>query len=1322
MPGNEPGESKGRALEIDLVAFSRQVDVEIDQLFGSCSALIEADKQAALGKQKDPLRGAPDANPNAFGSDGGHSVDSEMPFDGISDEEQTDLMSIDLDDFEKEVESRMDNLFQGLKTSSTRRAPLVHADMLPESAPLPKDTQTEAPDTAPVLSFLQESLEQESPPAWSRDNGPRADAQADLQKIEAPDLHELEIDSPGPSVEPEPLEFMDDRPVEPPEPQVRVPRPAQPSDTSKLIDALIVAHLTLDWHFTLDNVAMLESALRALEPHCRSIPVALSLAKVIRAALQSIRRQPEAPSRPLMSFITEASSFLSTLLSSETPPGPREMEQFHRLTAQYRSIKSMGTAKEGQAEEIDEREISKIVGSRASAPRSTEAPYASPARSTPQPVPPAPPRVEPISADRDFGLTTQPSKEVPLESIGFVDSSPPGVQRPGPADKSQTEMEGMEIEFLWPSGPERDDRAVLPSTQPDSLEALHHQFVEDDRAAGAGHIETEAAVLEAVGIQHEPALQMESPELMSEAPPPSPSVPPEPEAAELQGIPFEEPIPGQEFPSLEIMTDTSASPPPEPEASGRPDQSWTRDEGMEIEFIFPPEFEGEDGSVSASAEVDLPEVRDQAVVKDSVLIEAALVGENAPVLEAEAKHDDSTLQAQLTEPLPEAPEASDPFRPEPAALKPEPVPPEPEPAPFQETHQQEPTVSPELPPQETSPDTAASMEDTKQGDYISPPVQAPETGDGMDQSELPWLFESLDVAFVGLEWDCTVDSMTTLETAINNIQHHCTEAREADSICKVLGSILRGLRGRDDSPSPALLDFISDALDFLKISLRSGPGLGHWKSEQLSGLIERLRSIQGRPAMTPPEPEPEPGPTSPDESLDPAALEAKQAEEAAQNRLSWLLESLDVAFLTMEWHYTKENITALGEAIAGLEEYGVKRREARSLAKVLCAVLQRLKTQPDSASPSLFNFISDALECLKRLVQAPDGQVVYDARRLKVLIERLKNIRSGGPEEIESRVETDEAAGLPAFRESLGIPAGVSLGEFRTWMESSLSWLNTALQRLDRDVQRLSRLEAVFRERPSLEHIAAYVYGIGSSLAEYIRECHERENEWSRRSRMLSTWEQVTAGPGSAGSASENGIVPGTLGPIVDLSSERSLQPATDKVNVRKEWVCIFEISGRRIAVPALNVLKFQKLSAKTRQKLMGKGCAALADFKPLFRSLNTGLMGHWYNMPKDQLKSCRFYTSAHEALVSALCSPNSSQDTAPEAPAAESVILLVSSKEFYGLIFSDSNRVDLGNETIELKSSDGKAILGVIQSESHSPIPVYDLDSLLEGLSRENA
>jgi hypothetical protein len=1003
------------------------------------------------------------------------------------------------------------------------------------------------------------------------------------------------------------------------------------------------------------------------------------------------------------------------------------MEQFHRLTAQYRAIKSMGTAKESQAEEIDEREIRKIVGSGASVPRPTETSYASLAPSPPQPAQPAPPRVEPFSVDQNFGLTAQARKEVPLEDIGFADSPLPGVQIPRQADQSQAETEDMEIEFLWPSEPERDERAVLPSAQPDSLDSPHHQFVEDDKAAGKTFIDAGAAASEAVAIRHERALRMESSELMSEAPPPQPSAPPELEAAELQGIPFKEPTPGQEFPSLEIMPDTSATLSPEPQAPGRFDQSWTRDEGMEIEFTFPPELQGEESPVSASAEAGLPEMVDQEAVKDGVVAETALVGEDAPFLEAGDKGSDSPPQAQLTESLPQAPEASAPSRPEPADFKPEPAPPEPEPAPFQEIHPQEPTVSPELPPQEARPDTSASRKDTKEGREISPPVQPhetgrgePDTGDGMDQSLLPWLFESLDVAFVGLEWDSTVNSMTILETAINNIQHHCTKVREADSICKVLGSILRGLRSRGDSPSPALLDFISDSLDFLKISLRSGPGgLGHWKSEQLAGLIDRLRAIQGRPAMTPPEPEPEPSPE--DESLDPAALEAKQAEEAAQNRLSWLLECLDVAFLTMEWNYTKENLTALDEAITGLDEYYVKRREARSLAKVLCAVLQRLKTQPDSATPSLFNFISDALECLKRLLRAPDGLVADDARRLKVLIERLKNIRSGEAADIESRVETDETAGLPAFRESLGIPAGVSLGEFRTWMESSLAWLNTALQRLDRDVQRLSRLEAVFRERPSLEHIATYVYGIGSSLAEYIKECHERENEWSRRSRMLSTWEQVTVEPGSPGAASEDGIVHGTLGPIVDLSSERSFQLTSSKANVRKEWVCIFEISGRRIAVPALNVLKFQKLSAKTRQKLQGKGCATLADFKPLFRSLNTGLMGHWYSMPKEQLKSYRFYTSAHEALVSALYPPHSSQDTAPAAPVGESVILLVSSKEFFGLVFSDSNRVDLENETIELKSPDDEAILGVIQSESHSPIPVYDLDSLFEGLSQDN-
>ena len=468
--------------------------------------------------------------------------------------------------------------------------------------------------------------------------------------------------------------------------------------------------------------------------------------------------------------------------------------------------------------------------------------------------------------------------------------------------------------------------------------------------------------------------------------------------------------------------------------------------------------------------------------------------------------------------------------------------------------------------------------------------------------------------------------------------------------------------------------------------------------------------------------------------------------------LDRLIEAVDIAYLTIDWDFSAENIAALESALLDLQPYWKRVHEASSIVKVMRAVLQHLKKQTDSASPPIIDFISNSLEFLKSIMLSEIGPGPRERAQLRSLIDSLQSIKSGkapavkepkpeietpqpegvGPETLSPTAPTSQAA-AERLNEILGSP----LREFGEWMASYRERSNVALQRLDEESQRLFQLEQTLGKKPALAPVTSRLTRVRSTMAEFISVFRQNELEWTNREESLRKLERslsdvLSASPAEFISAPPPAsphppASPSAQEPMVEAApaQEEPEQPTAARAafaetmtkagELRQEQVCLFEIAGHRFALPASSVVKIEKLPDRKARKLIGRGYATLDDFKPLFKSLKTGLLGPFIDLPLRDLKAYRFLTLPQDILQLAGTVSTETSSASPSQPVFGGVIL-VSNRQYHGMIFTDPTGAEIQSETIEMTSRD-EIILGMIQTGSLSSVKVLNIDLILKKL-----
>ena len=124
--------------------------------------------------------------------------------------------------------------------------------------------------------------------------------------------------------------------------------------------------------------------------------------------------------------------------------------------------------------------------------------------------------------------------------------------------------------------------------------------------------------------------------------------------------------------------------------------------------------------------------------------------------------------------------------------------------------------------------------------------------------------------------------------------------------------------------------------------------------------------------------------------------EEQNPELAFQEQLQNRIESLRVAYLSLEWEFSSKNIADVQGNLGVLEEYSHSAKETALMYNMLKEALSYLKPdQPSTAaSSSIMRFISDGIDLLELLLPAKEISDITVKQRLAELVRRFKAMRA----------------------------------------------------------------------------------------------------------------------------------------------------------------------------------------------------------------------------------------------------------------------------------------------------------------------------------------
>ncbi len=456
--------------------------------------------------------------------------------------------------------------------------------------------------------------------------------------------------------------------------------------------------------------------------------------------------------------------------------------------------------------------------------------------------------------------------------------------------------------------------------------------------------------------------------------------------------------------------------------------------------------------------------------------------------------------------------------------------------------------------------------------------------------------------------------------------------------------------------------------------------------------VEAFKQVQAeeiRPSTGTSEPEPAVEPVlAIDEEESRSRQESDYRIYPLEDDLPRLIEVFNVAYLSLDWELSEDNILKLQSALKDLEPYAVRSSDAVPIFKILNAVLQRFILKPQSANSRLIELIRESQGLLAHvlLMKGETGQ--QEKERLNNLIERFQemrkralaikkeaksrklseltaeradasvNVESGGfPElseaepaaiELTQDVETPlhpsseaifpEPAAPPPIPEA-GPPVEPAIPDEveavvqerrtphvpQTWMEKSCESLLESLSVIDAQIQRLRQIETVLTRNAVLAPLAEKVTKIRIALEDQALSLRNQEQQW--RQNALSLY-QSDAASAICGSNSVSEEVRDT-----EIPEKLWSEPAGSFGQSQQLDIYTIVFAEKSFAIPAENIVKVEPAARKKVLGILKHGYASLADFKPLFRSIKAGVLGHWANLSAKELKSCKFEPVDFQAI-----------------------------------------------------------------------------------------
>jgi len=291
---------------------------------------------------------------------------------------------------------------------------------------------------------------------------------------------------------------------------------------------------------------------------------------------------------------------------------------------------------------------------------------------------------------------------------------------------------------------------------------------------------------------------------------------------------------------------------------------------------------------------------------------------------------------------------------------------------------------------------------------------------------------------------------------------------------------------------------------------------------------------------------------------EPLKLEIKPPAPAVPSELINSLDSLSVAYLSLDWEFSAENVGRLDSALGKLASYCQRMPESQSLFKILKVILSQAGGEPASVSPRVLELIRDSQELLRDMLLGGGGLDSRHKQRFNDLVARVRTVRNDGLLGRKAPIEP-AAAKKPAVElerkeasrdviplERVGELDWAPLREFREWMEFSGSQSSDAAQRLQEEGRRLRQIEQVLGKTPVLAPIVSRLSNVRSGLEGCSLSLTESGREWEKRLDWLITFEkniEESLAKAPAQAKAETAAAPPAAAPAAPIPTLASVAP-----------------------------------------------------------------------------------------------------------------------------------------------------------------------------------
>ena len=379
------------------------------------------------------------------------------------------------------------------------------------------------------------------------------------------------------------------------------------------------------------------------------------------------------------------------------------------------------------------------------------------------------------------------------------------------------------------------------------------------------------------------------------------------------------------------------------------------------------------------------------------------------------------------------------------------------------------------------------------------------------------------------------------------------------------------------------------------------------------------------------------------------------------HELSKLIEMFNAAYLSLDWEFSRENIRKFLAALHQLEPFASRSADAGSVLRILEVILKRLQDKPHAVNSRLVQLIRNSQGLLAHMLLIEGETGPHEKQRLKDLIESFQELRQralavkagaqrGRAVEITQPAVVGRAPQPPPEAQPaliLSKPHKDSLQEFPELTAKAWRSLSDNLEIIDTQIARLRQIETILARTPVLVPIAQRLNGIGRALEDQVDTVRDKRGQLIARISRIRKPETAWS-PGEVKTQKPEG-------------DESLVQTTAQSEKAGRVVLHLMALDGHTLALPASCVLRVAHSSEKKGMKILKRGYATLADFKPYLRGIKSGVFAEWTKLPGKRLRSYRFELVALDAFN--------------QAEAGGQMAVLASDGQKHAIIFAE--RVD---------------------------------------------